>query len=142
MWFQMPVGCGGITVERQQFEPEFTDEDGRRYFRAPDHFANRILDIKGFVSVSQPPGAPEDLAKEDPKRDQTIAELASMRSAQDATIQDLRTDLQVAVSTIAALKNENGDLKRQVEELTAKVGDLEEELEDRPAAPLPVVKAK
>ena len=134
MWFVMPAGCGGITVERQEFSPEFEDEKGRRYFRAPDHFATRILALQGFASVGQPEGAPADLVKEDPVRDQAIVELTGVSAAQADEIRNLRSDLTAATATIAALKNENTDLKTAIERQGSRITELEEELEDRPAA--------
>lgn len=132
MWFQLPEGCGGITVERQEFMPEFRNDKGTAYFRAPDHFAPRILALKGFVAVQQPEGAPEDLPKEDPARDGAIEELTRNLEAQRIEVQNLRSDLAAAVSRISAMTNERTDLNTTLAKALARVAELEEELEDRP----------
>ena len=133
MWFSMPEGCGGISVERQEFGVDFRDENGVGYFRAPDHFATKILAIKGFALVENPPvGAPEDLPKADPLRDGAIAELTKTVEAQKTEIQNLRTDMTAANSRVIALTNENTDLKGKVQVLQGTITGLEEQLEDAP----------
>lgn len=133
MWFRLPEGCGGITVERQEFSPEFRDDDGNAYFRAPDHFAPRILEMKGFAVVETPPGAPDDLPKADPLRDGAISELTRTVAARDIEIQNLRSDLGSASARIIALTNEKADLQRKLDASEQLVEGLREELEDKPA---------
>ena len=140
MWFRMPEGCGGISVERQEFFPEIRDEKGFGYFRAPNHFAPRILMNKGFVAVERPPeGAPEDLPNADPLRDGAISDLTKTVDALKLEAGGLRSDLNVAVAKVAALVADRDGLLAKVEELTNKITDLEEELEERP---MPEVKKK
>ena len=137
MWFRMPQGCSGISVELQSFRPDINFE-GRDYFRAPDHFAPRILAIQGFELVDKPPeGFPEDIAKADPLRDGAIAELTKSVEALKMELGGVRADLNSCVAKAGALAAEKADLTTKLEAATAKITDLEEELEDRPLAPLP-----
>ena len=140
MWFRMPQGCSGISVELQSFRSDINFE-GRDYFRAPDHFAPRILAIQGFELVDKPPeGFPEDIAKADPLRDGAIAELTKSVEALKMENGNLRADLNSCVAKAAALVNEKDELTQQLQEAKAKMVDLEEELEDRPLAE-PLAKA-
>ena len=132
MWFRLPEGCGGVTVERQEFVPEFRDDTGRAYFRAPDHFAPRLLEIKGFSVVETPDGAPEDLPKADPLRDGAIAELTRALEARDIEIRNLRSDLGAATAKAQAFSNERVELLEKIAKLEDKVTELEEQLEDKP----------
>lgn len=137
MWFRMPQGCSGISVELQSFRPDINFE-GRDYFRAPDHFAPRILAIQGFELVDKPPeGFPEDIAKADPLRDGAIAELTKSVEALKMENGNLRADLNSCVAKAAALVNEKNELAQKLAEATTKITDLEEELEERPPAPPP-----
>lgn len=143
MWFKFAPGVSGITVERQQFNIEFTDERGDNYFRAPAHFAPRILIVPGFAQVT-PDGAPDDLPKEMPEQEAAIAELGRENGALKDTIGDLRSDLIAASKQVAVLAQERDEALKRVAELEAKVAELEEDDEDAPAAvvPLPARKAK
>lgn len=135
MWFQMPKGCEAISIELQAFRREIIGDDGKAYFRAPDHFAPKIMEIGGFSIVDQPPADfPEDLPRSDPLRDGAIAALTKQAEAQKTEIQNLSSDLSAAAAKIAALVNENAGLKRQIEEKEAKIDDLEDQLEDKPAS--------
>lgn len=142
MWFSMPEGCGGITVELQAFNVEIKDDEGKGYFRAPDHFAPRILQIPGFALAQPPEGAPDDLPKSDPLRDGAISELTRRVAAQDMEIQGLREDLGAAHAQLTALMNENATLKKVATENAEVIADLQEKLEDAPAAPITGAKAK
>jgi hypothetical protein len=130
MWFSMPEGCGGITVECQEFGPEVKDEKGVASFRAPDHFAPRILAITGFAVATPPEGAPDDLPRADPLRDGAIAELTALTESQKTEIQNLRSDLNAASARTVALKNENTDLRTKLEQTIATAAGLQEQLED------------
>ena len=144
MWFAFPQGYDRITVERQEFVPEVTDEEGRKYFRAPNHFAPQILAFKGFVHVENPPeGSPADLPLPDPLRDGAISQLTREKEGLQRELANARTDLGVANARIAALVNENGQYKDTVQKQIARIGELEEQLEESvsPPAPLPAKKA-
>lgn len=143
MWFAFPSGCSGISVELQQFVPEVKGEDGREYFRAPDHFAPRILEIKGFAIANDlPANAPADLPKADPLRDNAITELTAASESQKREIQSLREDVIAGNSTIVALRNDNAKLAEALKISLAKIEELEEQIYDKPAAPItpPVAK--
>lgn len=133
MWFQFPEGCGGISVELQHFAPEVTDKQGRKYFRAPNHFAPKILMLKGFAQVEPPEGSPADLPQPDPLRDGAIEQLTKESEAQKMEINNLRSDLIVATGKVTALVNEKGELEKKITTLEATIEDLEEKLEDKPA---------
>lgn len=141
MWFSMPSGCGGITVERQEFVPEITDDRGVAYFRAPNHFATKILALKGFVSVVDlPEGAPADLPKEDPLRDGAIEELTNTVEAQKIEIQNLRADLTVATSRIVAFTTEHTEMTNKLAESALLIDGLREQLEDKGLVETPPTK--
>lgn len=142
MWFKMPEGTSGISVELQSFASDVTFE-GRDYFRAPDHFAPRILAIQGFELVTIPPeGFPEDIPRADPLRDGAIAELTKTVEALKMELGGVRADLNSTVAKAAALANEKMDLTAKLEVALAKIVDLEEQVEDLvEAAPLKDKKA-
>jgi flagellar motility protein MotE (MotC chaperone) len=132
MWFQFPQGVNGISVELQHFVPEFKDQKGNNYFRAPDHFAPRILALKGFTTVTDlPEGAPEDLPRADPQRDGAITELTQTVEAQRRDLQNLRSDLGAANARIQALSNDKVELMKKLEDSEALVTGLREQLEDK-----------
>ena len=136
MWFSFPQGAESITVEHQTFSTELTYE-GKRYFRAPDHFAPRILAIGGFAIVRDlPADAPEDLPKADPLRDNAIVELTNTTEALKVEVQNMRSDLVVANAKVVALVNERAELTRRLDEALSRVAQLEEDLKDGPSAPL------
>lgn len=129
----MPNGCEAITIEQQQFTSEAVDGEGLCYFRAPEHFAPRILAIEGFTAISEPPpGSPDDLPKSDPSRDGAIEELTKQLAAKDIEIQGLRADLNSANARISALENENKDLTTKLGACEATIIALNEQLEDKP----------
>jgi hypothetical protein len=143
MWFRMPQGVAGISVERQNFQPDIEFE-GRAYFRAPDHFAPRILANKGFELVEKPPeGFPEDIPRADPLRDGAIAELTATVEALKRENGDLRTDLNATVAKAGALVKERDELQAKLDEANRKVEELEEKIEDlTEAAPTLVADSK
>lgn len=130
MWFSFPKGCSGISVERQEFGIEYSDDKGTNYFRAPDHFAPKILAIGGFTMVDPPAGAPDDLPKADPLRDGAIAELTATAEAQKTQLQNMRSDLEASTSRIVALSNENSDLRKLTERQSEQIEQLRELLQD------------
>ena len=142
MWFKMPTGCKAIAVERQEFRAEVTDAQGVNYFRAPDHFAARIIAIPGFIQAMPPEGSPEDLPKADPIRDSAIGELTGEVTSLRMEVQNLRSDLGSAQARNTALAHENAALQQ---EMAAKIGEilgLQERLEDAGIAPAEVVPLK
>lgn len=130
MWLMMPKGCESISVALQNFCAEITDDEGRAYFRVPDHFAPTILAIGGFNIATPPAGAPEDLPKADPERDGAIVLLTGTVEAQKRDIQGLSEDLHGAIARITGLANENTDLKEKLTAAELKVEELTERLED------------
>lgn len=115
MWFRFPEGCDRISVERQQFTTEVSDENGRAYFRAPDHFAPIILSIRGFSLASDlPEGAPPDLPQADPLRDGAISQLTKEQEALKIEVQNLRSDLTSARAQAMALAHENSALSAKL----------------------------
>ena len=130
MWFKFPQGVEGISVERQEFSVEATDAAGGKYFRAPEHFASRILEINGFTLAGEslPEDAPADIPQLDPERDGAIQALSAANEALKLEVQTLRSDLNGAQASIAALTTQNGELTEQLHQATAKVEQLEEEL--------------
>jgi hypothetical protein len=113
MWFLFPKDTDQITVEQQNFTVEAEDEDGNKFFRAPDHFAPTILALPGFSRAQQPEGAPDDLPKEDPKRADALDQLSAQ---------------------LEALKLENERLRDENRERQAKLEKAEAELSEVKAA--------
>lgn len=130
MWFKMPKGCRTISVEQQSFGIEATDDDGMNYFRAPDHFAAKILALPGFAQGEPPEGSPDDLPRADPLRDGAIAQLTAELIASRRDAQELRSDLIAAQSSVTALTHENTGLKQELETARGHVAGLQEKLED------------
>lgn len=129
----LPAGWSGISVEQQQFECEVRDADGKGYFRAPDHFAARLLAIPGFaIAASVPEGAPEDLPRADPLRDGAIAELSKGNEALRMEVTNLRSDLVAANAKIKALETANNTWAELVKKKDAAIAELEEQIEDKP----------
>lgn len=113
MWFRFPPGAESITVELQNYLPEWTapDAEGKeqKFFRAPDHFAPTILALPGFGSVPQPVGAPDDLAP-------TTGASASA--------------LEHVSAQVASLKDENESLRAQLVEAAGMLKDYQQKLMD------------
>jgi septal ring factor EnvC (AmiA/AmiB activator) len=130
VWFAFPNGTSSISVERQEFYPEVTTENGTCYFRAPEHFAPRILAITGFT-IADAKGLPEDLPKSDPLRDSAIAELSITAEAQRNEIQNLRSDMASLQAKLAALTNENANLTDAIQKKDIELENLREEIEDK-----------
>lgn len=126
MWFMLPEGADGISVERQQFACEIRDSVGRGYFRAPDHFAPRILDIPGFALAEPPEGAPEDLPRADPLRDGAIASLTATNEALRIEISGITGDLNAMRAEMAALRNERDTLLERVKNLSDAMEEIKE----------------
>jgi hypothetical protein len=133
MWFQFPKGCSRISVERQEFSAEALDEAGREYFRAPNHFAPKILALPGFAAVDPPDGAPDDLSNADPLRDSAISDLSRHNDALREELTNLRSDLGAANAKIVALTNEKVALEAEIEQLKHDLEVAREEQEDAPA---------
>jgi len=145
MWFSFPPGYEAISVEQQQFNVEITDTAGVGYFRAPDHFATKILALQGFAVATPPEGAPEDLPRMDPLRDGAIAELTGTTEAQKREIHDLREDLGAMNAKIIALQTEKVDLLAKLETAEAEIEALKEKIDDAgidPEVIVPLRKAK
>jgi hypothetical protein len=105
MWFKLAEGATGISVQGQEFSAEVIDEEGRGFFRAPDHFAPLILDLKGFEAVGAPPGTDlPDLPQADPERDTAITRMTMQ-------IQSLTNERD-------ALREQNKELQDQLSLLT------------------------
>lgn len=138
MWFKFPKGTEGITVEHQAFSTEIKDDADNSYFRAPDHFATRILGVPGFSLAEPPEGAPADLPRADPLRDGAIAELTKGHEATKMEVQNLRADLGAAQAKVTQLMNENNNLKLQLQQSLDKIDDLQEQIEDMPTPGMPV----
>lgn len=123
MWFEFPKGTDQINVQLQEFRTEFTGEDGREYFRAPDHFAGIILDLPGFKSVRPPEGAPEDLPKADPLRDGAINQLGSQNEA-------LKMENESLKAANAEIRAINDNLKVKLNEALTELGNIKAEKEE------------
>jgi len=123
MWFRLPKGTSGVSVEMQEFKVEVVDVEGLGYFRAPDYLAPKIIDIPGFA-VALPPET--DLEDFPPGRaaspnDSAIADLANQLQATTADRDSINSRLQSALSQIELLGQEINRLRDLNVELQAKL---------------------
>jgi hypothetical protein len=120
MWFKLPPGVGGISVAQQEFNPEFSDDEGS-YFRAPDHFAALILDGTGISALNKPPpGAPADLPKANSPEANNVLQLTGH-------IESLKLDKISLETSVTILKTENQDLKNELNEAQAMLSQFAED---------------
>jgi hypothetical protein len=141
MWFVFPDGVETISVEQQSFKAEALDVVGRRAFRAPAHFAPRILSLQGFALAAElAPGSPEDLPVGVSGDQQAIKDFGALVEAQADEIQGLRADNIAIASSNSALVKERDGLLAKVEELAQTIEDLQDRLdqyEDKDGNQLP-----
>lgn len=143
MWVQMPKGYESVSLERQEFNVEFTDEGGENFMRVPDHFGPVLMNMGlGFRMLDKPPtGAPADLPKADPLRDAAISTLTAENQALRDSIREAREDVIAANARVQALTNENAALRQTMAEKDQRIADLEAALEDADK-PIPEVAGK
>jgi hypothetical protein len=128
MWFKMPKGTTSASFQQQSFAVEVTDDKGRGYFRAPDHFAPLILMGPGFELANEvPEGAPDDLPRADPLRDTAIGNLTAELSALRIECKTLREDANVAEAALNAMTKERDNLQVYLSAAEAKIKELEDE---------------
>lgn len=133
MWFKMPKGAGTLTVERQAFVAEVTDSAGIGYFRAPDHFAPRILDLPGFVA-SDPPedlNPPADDTKQKGQVDKAIGELTQQLQMVKSENKTLREDAVANNAKHNALTLDFSAMGKRAELAEATLAKLKEDLADK-----------
>jgi septal ring factor EnvC (AmiA/AmiB activator) len=130
MWFVFPENVDTICIEHQAFKAEAIDVVGRKAFRAPAHFAPRILALQGFALAAElAPGSPDDLPAGVSGDQQAIKDFGALVEAQADELQNLRSDNIVLLSENAALIKERAELQTNLEDLLQKVEDLQERLE-------------
>ncbi len=121
MWFQFPEGTDKISVELQNFVGE-VEQNGRNFFRAPDHFAPTILSLPGY-SAARPTGddLPADLPPTIPGAAGAVDDLTGQISALKEEIEGLKkinTEITAerdrAVAKLTPLADENARLKAEV----------------------------
>lgn len=124
MWFRMPPGTSGVSVELQEFETEVRDADGLGYFRAPEYLAPKILDLPGFAAFRPPEGLTdlEDLPVKN-VHDNAVSDLVSQLSTTKASLADVNERLQIALREVHAKDGEIGRLKVTIGELETKLGE-------------------
>jgi hypothetical protein len=125
MWFKFPADTAAVSIQLQNFISEATDPEGNGYFRAPNHFASEILNLKGFSASEPPSGSPDDLPPENPLKDQALAKLSK-------EVESLRSDLAVARAERDAAQNELKGLQDLLLKAQAEIEKLEEELDEAP----------
>lgn len=128
MWFSFPPGSSGCSIQSQNFTSEFTDAEGRDWFRAPDHFAPKILGMGlGYKSLSigsRPDGCDvDDLAP-------TFGVIGAQIGEQAQVIENLKEELRLANETIQKLQAQQIQSHTQVQILSAKSADFEKENND------------
>lgn len=125
MWFAFPKGVSAASFQQQDFKPEVTDEKGRGYFRAPNHFAPVILGVPGFVQLEPPPsaGAPADLPAPDPLRDGALAQMGREIESLKRELASARADVVSGHAAFAAVTKERDLLRSRVLELQKQLED-------------------
>ena len=132
MWFKFPEGTTAISVQQQNFRPEFKDESGRDLFRAPAHFASDILRNRGFEALgSAPEGAPEDLVAPDPLRDGVILDMGARVAGLEAELSNERTNTSALRAELGAALHERDLLKLKLHEVTQELETLKSEAEEK-----------
>lgn len=117
MWFKFPDGVDQIAVEQQNYKAE-VEQGGKKFFRAPDHFAARILDLPGFTGERpQGEGVPVDLPTSIPGAEGAVSDLTAQLTALKETEVALR-------ETIAALTQERDKAVAALKEALDKVEEL------------------
>lgn len=130
MWFKFPEGVTEVSIQQQNFKAEVRDAEGRSYFRVPNHFANTLLMLNGFVIAEPPEGAPADLPQPDTLRDGAIADLSHKVESLQREITGLRSDIVATNAARQALMSERDKLKSDLEEAQEKIADLENKLNE------------
>ena len=128
MWFRFPKGTEAISVEQQEFRSVCKDPEGFDYFQAPEHFAPRILDIKGFMTAQRPANAPDEVQDMNPKRDGALEEMA--RKVETLTVEnmELRTNLNAISGQLNAEKSQHAMTAQLVVKITQERDALKERL--------------
>jgi len=123
MWFKFPEGTTQVSVEQQTFSPEYKDDQGYEYFRAPDHFAPLILGFKDFKArAPQGDDVPDDIRTLPSKDALVLDSMTSQLEALKAENAQLRTTIQVGRDENDSLRKQLAESQQQVNELKAAAG--------------------
>lgn len=129
MWFKFAPNEGSISIERMMFATEWTNAEGENFFRAPEHFREKLVKEGGCqVITGNPPGVPNNLPEitfQENQKDSSDEMLAIKQelSMEKSASSSLRAEL-------GSTMHERDQLKLQVHELTEKVLELETKIED------------
>lgn len=128
MWFRMPKGTTGVSVDLQEFETEVKDAEGLGYFRAPEYLAAKILDLPGFVAFKPPEGLTDlaDLPSKSSPTDNAISDLVAQLSTMTASRDDANERLHIANRQVHSLGEE-------IKRLQVVIGELETKNNAAPA---------
>ena len=107
MWFKFPDGVDQISVQQQPFKVE-VEQEGKKFFRAPDHFAPLILDLPGFTGERpQGDGVPPDLPPSIPGAESTVdaltLQLSELKESEAALRETLATVTKERDKAVGAL---------------------------------------
>lgn len=127
MWFRFPKGHGAISIEQQEFKAEVTDADGYSYFRAPNHFAPRILALGNFAVLDPPEQDPDDDQGQQEKND-AITQLSQELDAAHVEIANVRADLISAGAELRATATARDSALQQVADLTHQLTTMQADL--------------
>lgn len=130
MWFRFAKGHEAISIEQQEFRAEAKDAEGYSYFRAPNHFAPKILALAGYAVVDPPDADGPDNDQERTDKDTAITQLSQELEAAKEDARTLRENANSASAEFIALRNERDVLAQQVADLTRKVSELSVGTED------------
>lgn len=135
MWFRMPAGTNGVTIELREFEAEAEAkaEDGKvyKYFRAPDYLAPKIVALPGFLTMAPPDGATmlSDLPETDAEQDELTGGLTKKLAEVTQERDELKALLHDAQLLVKQSDQKVRDAERYSAELQNKVDKLEKDAE-------------
>lgn len=130
MWFKFPLGVEVVQVELQEFRTEVSDPKTlSNFFRAPDHFAPKIVELPGFKHELPPIelNPPEDLKPSDfnsvTPLDSLVAQIEALKS--QITQANFERDQALAQlikleATCKQLEEENQDLLLETSKSSSK----------------------
>lgn len=129
MWFQFASGEEILSIERQIFIPEYSAPAGN-FFRAPDHFKDKLVREGGCKALGAPPeGVPDNLPDVkfyEPKLDTTSSAILDLKQA----LSDERSNSSAMRAEMAAALHERDMALLKIHEMAEEIISLKSKLED------------
>lgn len=130
MWFSMPKGVGGMTIQQIEFAAEVRDADGIGYFRAPPHFSQHILALAGFTIGDPPASLTDKITEIDP----TFGQKSAESEAYLEEIRTLRENNGVLLGQLQATQTREAAATFNLEQAKILIARLTEQLEEKDEA--------